>query len=59
MAQMLPEAVLRHMEGREMIQDCQNSFAEGNPCLIKLVTLCDGLTTLVDKGRARDSSALL
>lgn len=42
-----------------MIQHSQHSFTEGKPCLIILVTLCDGVTISVDKERAMDSSALL
>ena len=54
MKQILLEAILRHMEGRELLWEIQHGFTKVRFCFTNLVAFCGGVTPSVGKGGATD-----
>jgi len=54
MAQFLLETMLRHMGNKKVTGDSQHGFTMGKSCLTNLVSFCDEVTALVEKGWATD-----
>lgn len=56
--QILLETVLRHMENKEVVGDCQHGFTKGKLSLRNLVAVYDWIIMLMDERRAMDVTYL-
>ena len=54
MEQILMEAMLRHMEEKDVIWDNQHGFTSDRTCLANIVAFCNGVTASMEKGTATD-----
>ena len=52
--QILLEAMLRHMECREVYREPVYGLTKGKSCLTNMVTFCDAVTASINKERATD-----
>jgi len=54
MDQILLETMLRHKENKEVTGDSQYGYTKDKLCLTNFEAFCNGVTVLVDNGRATD-----
>ena len=54
MERILLDDMIDHMRNERVIQDSQHGFTRGRSCLTNLVAFYDGVTVLVNEGKATD-----
>lgn len=54
MEQIILDDMIDHMRNERVILDSQHGFTRGRSCLTSLVVFYDGVTALVNKGKATD-----
>ncbi|KAK4816977.1 hypothetical protein QYF61_025897 [Mycteria americana] len=54
MEQIVLDTLSRHVDDRGVIRDSQRGFTKGKLCLTNVMPFYDGVTALMDKGRATD-----
>lgn len=45
------EAICKHMKDKKIIRSSQRGFTKGKSYVTSLMSFCDEMTTLLDKGR--------
>ncbi|KAK4831196.1 hypothetical protein QYF61_015928 [Mycteria americana] len=54
MEQIILSAITRHVDNNQGIKPSQHGFRKGRSCLTNLISFCNKVTRLVDKGKAVD-----
>ncbi|CAM4688779.1 unnamed protein product [Lepidochelys olivacea] len=54
MEPVLKESILKHLEERKVIRNCEHGFIKGKSCLTTLIAFYDEITGSVDMGKAVD-----
>ncbi|KAK4812863.1 hypothetical protein QYF61_024160 [Mycteria americana] len=54
MEQIILSAIMRHVQGNQVIRPSQHGFMKGRSCLTNLISFYDKVTHLVDEGKAVD-----
>jgi len=54
MEQLILDVITKRVEEKKVIRSSQHEFTKGKSCLTNLIAFYDGITSLVDEGRAAD-----
>jgi len=58
MEHVILETISRHIKNKKVIRNSQHGITKGQSCLTNLITFCDEMTGLVDRGRAVDTGSV-